>query len=145
MKLKWAFHVPMILIVSSLVACQRNNTVCPEIVGTQEPSLQLADLIQDPPVPASLQEPLEVEIGGKMKLIDKLVDYPICNDSWSGIVYVSCDARVADVDLDEDSNSLFFKGCDLNIDPDTIVYVAAHNDTAYYKGCSCHTGEIAEP
>lgn len=78
-------------------------------------------------------------------MVDKLVDYPICNDNWSGIVYVSCDARVAKVEMDENSNPLFFKGCDLNIAPDTIVYVAAHNDSAYYQGCSCHTGEIAEP
>ncbi len=145
MKIKWAFLVSIILVVTSLVACQRNNTVCPPMEGTQVPSLQLADLLQNPPVPASLQGPLEVEIGGKTKVVDKLVDYPICNDNWSGIVYVSCDARVAEVDLDEDSNPLFFKGCDLKIAPDTIVYVAAHNDTAYYKGCSCHTGEIAEP
>jgi hypothetical protein len=26
-----------------------------------------------------------------------------------------------------------------------VVYVAYHNDAAYYNGCSCHTGEIADP
>jgi hypothetical protein len=27
----------------------------------------------------------------------------------------------------------------LEIKPDTVVYVAAHNNSAYYKGCiSCH-------
>jgi len=29
----------------------------------------------------------------------------------------------------------------LNIAPNTVVYVAAHNDAPYYKGCSCHTGQ----
>jgi hypothetical protein len=24
------------------------------------------------------------------------------------------------------------------MEPDTVVYVAYHNDAAYYKGCSCH-------
>jgi len=73
--------------------------------------------------------------------VDKLVDYPLCNDTWSGTVYVSCDAQVADAELDAEENPLFFKGCDLNIAPNTEVIVAAHNDQAYYKGCSCHTGE----
>jgi hypothetical protein len=77
--------------------------------------------------------------------VDKIVDYPLCNDDWSGTVYVSCDARVAEAELDADANPLFFKGCNLNIAPNTVVYVAAHNDAAYYKGCSCHTGEGPNP
>ena len=72
--------------------------------------------------------------------LDKLVDYPLCNDDWSGTVYVSCDAQVAESELDAQANPLFLKGCNLNIAPNTVVYVAAHNDEAFYKGCSCHTG-----
>jgi hypothetical protein len=26
-----------------------------------------------------------------------------------------------------------------------VVYVAYHNNTAYYNGCSCHTGATPEP
>jgi len=26
-----------------------------------------------------------------------------------------------------------------------VAYAAYHNGTPYYNGCSCHTGEIAEP
>jgi hypothetical protein len=73
------------------------------------------------------------------------VDYPLCNDDWSGIVYVSCDAQVAEAKSDAQDNPLFFEGCNLNIEPNTVVYVAAHNDAAYYKGCSCHTGEEPMP
>lgn len=73
------------------------------------------------------------------------MDYPLCNDVWSGTVYVGCDARVAQAALDEESNPLFLKGCDLDIAPNTVVYVAAHNDAPYYKGCSCHTGEAPAP
>jgi len=93
------------------------------------------------PDSASAPTPVTLEIKGKMIEVDKVVDYPICNDDWSGVVYVTCDAEVAEAALDADENPLFFEGCELNIEPDTIVYVAAHNDAAYYKGCSCHTGE----
>ncbi len=77
-----------------------------------------------------------------MLAVDKVVDYPLCNDNWSGTVYVSCDAQVAEWDPEEGSR--FFKGCNLTIDPDAVIYVAAHNDTPLYKGCSCHTGEVYE-
>ena len=85
-----------------------------------------------------------VEINGKKIEVDKLVDYPLCNDSWRGIVYVGCEAQIAEAEDDPNDNPLFFRGCDLKIEPGTVVYVAAHNDTPYYKGCSCHTGEIPE-
>jgi len=52
---------------------------------------------------------------------------------------------VAQAELDANANPLFLKGCKLNIDPNTVVYVAAHNDAPYYKGCSCHTGEDPIP
>jgi hypothetical protein len=134
----------IILSAFFLAGCDRKNTVCPPANTTQKPALQLEDLIEttSPPSPSG---PLEVEIQGRMLQVDKLVDYPLCNDDWSGTVYVSCAARVAEADLDADSNPLFLKGCRLNIAPNTVVYVAAHNDTAYYKGCSCHSGEAPQP
>jgi hypothetical protein len=108
--------------------------------GTPQPKPALEDLIALSP-PDQFISPIEVEVGGKMMMVDKKVDYPICNDKWSGTVYVSCEASVAQAKTDENDNPLFFKGCDLRIEPGTIVYVAAHNDAAYYKGCSCHNGE----
>ena len=136
----------IIMLVSFfLFACSRTNTVCPLDEGTLQPALQLVDLIEaPPPVPAS-SAPIRVEIRGKMMEVDKVADYPLCNDTWSGTVYVSCDAQVAEAELDADANPLFLKGCNLNIAPNTVVYVAAHNDAAYYKGCSCHTGEAPLP
>ncbi len=134
-----------ILLIVFLTACERTQTVCPQDEGTPEPVLQLTDLIAMTPDPDAPDGLIQVEIGGKMMTVDKLVDYPLCNDDWSGIVYVSCDARVAEAELDADANPLFFKGCNLNIAPNTIVYVAAHNDAAYYKGCSCHIGEAPLP
>jgi len=130
--------LPLIITIS-LTACERSNTICaPE--ATAKPTLELTELLMTP-VRDSATNPVTVEIKGKMIEVDKLVDYPICNDDWSGVVYVSCGAQVAEAELDADENPLFFKGCNLNIEPNTIVYVAAHNDAAYYKGCSCHTGE----
>lgn len=90
--------------------------------------------------PAPAAPAKEVDLG-RMKIVaDKVVSGPLCNDSWRGTVYVTCDARVAE--WTDSVAPEFLKGCDLNIDPGTVVYVAAHYNTAYYEGCSCHTGEI---
>ena len=136
--------LPILIFLSLLLtACSRTNTVCPPDGGTPQSALPLATVIEMTPPPSS--GPTQVEIWGKLLEVDKLVDYPLCNDNWSGTVYVSCDAQVAEAEMDADANPLFLKGCNLNIEPNTIVYVAAHNDAAYYKGCSCHTGEAPLP
>lgn len=73
--------------------------------------------------------------------MDKVIEGPLCNDTWNGTVYVTCNVQV----YAWEEHPTFLKNCDLKIEPGTVVYVAYHNDTAYYNGCSCHTGEIAEP
>lgn len=136
--------LPFLILLSLLLtACSRTNTVCPPEEGTPQSALQLVTVIEMTPPPSS--EPTQAEIRGKLMEVDKLVDYPLCNDDWSGAVYVSCDAQVAEAELDAEANPLFLQGCNLNIEPNTVVYVAAHNDAAYYKGCSCHTGEAPLP
>jgi hypothetical protein len=127
-----------------LVACERENTVCPPDNGTQQSAPNLAELIEstNPPTPS---EPILVEIQGNKMKVDRVVDYPLCNDDWSGTVYVSCQAQVAEAELDADANPLFLKGCNLKIAPNTVVYVAAHNNAAFYKGCSCHSGSAPQP
>jgi hypothetical protein len=140
MKQRFALNFGVLLLLSlHLIACQRQNNVCPPVEGTPTPKPALADLITLPP-PQSQMNPTTAEIGGKVITVDKFVDYPLCNDTWSGTVYVSCKAQVAEAASDADDNPLFFKGCNLEIESGTVVYVAAHNDAAYYKGCSCHTG-----
>ena len=128
-----------------LFGCERNNTVCPQEEGTHPPTLQLADLLKMTPPALDPSTSHQVEIQGKLMEVDKVVDYPLCNDDWSGTVYVSCEVQVAEAELDTNANPLFLKGCNLNIAPNTVVYVAAHNDAAYYKGCSCHTGAVPQP
>ena len=139
------FTLQFFLLTFLLAACSRTNTVCPPEEGMPQPAPQLADLIESPPPLSASSAPIQVEIKGKSMEVDKVVDYPLCNDNWSGTVYVSCEAQVAEAELDADANPLFLKGCDLEIAPNTVVYVAAHNDAAYYKGCSCHTGEAPLP
>jgi hypothetical protein len=129
------------LLVSMLVACENNNTVCLQDEIDLKPTLDLNDLLILTPVPEIIASPTLVEINGKMIEVSKVVDYPVCNDHWSGVVYVGCDVEIGTSELDEDKNPLFFKDCQLTIEPNTVVYVAAHNDAPYYKGCSCHTGE----
>lgn len=146
MKFRMAFFtcIAFIFLVFWLSACDRKNNVCPNQEGTHTPKPLLSELIALAP-PAPQMEPIQIEIGGKMVSVDRLVEGPLCNDTWSGIVYVGCTAIVGQSKMDADENPLFFQGCDLNIEPNTIVYVAAHNDAAYYKGCSCHTGEDPIP
>jgi hypothetical protein len=140
---KYCCFFLIILFVFTLCGCERSKTVCPPDEGTPQAKLQLAEMLKLPP-PTS-PGPVEILIQGRQMNVDKLVDYPLCNDNWSGTVYVSCGVQVADAELDADSNPLFLKGCNLNIAPNTVVYVAAHNDAPYYKGCSCHTGAAPQP
>jgi hypothetical protein len=145
MRSSHSFCLLILLLLFALSGCDRKKTVCPTEEETPQAVLQLQELINLPvPEPVSTR-PIQVMIQGRKMDVDKLVDYPLCNDNWSGTVYVGCDVQVAKAELDANSNPLFLKGCDLNIAPNTVVYVAAHNDAPYYKGCSCHTGTSPEP
>ena len=135
MKFCRIFLIAWVLLI--LPACGAKAPVCPEVTGTPRPTLSMGDLLAITATPGPPSSPLTVQIGGKAVTVDKLVQGPLCNDTWSGTVYVACEAQVAGWQ----DEPLFFKGCSLTIQPGTVVYVAAHNDTAYYKGCSCHTGE----
>ncbi len=136
------FWVLVGVLVFSLAACDRQKTVCTPEMETPKTPVQLADLLELKPAAGPAPTPVVVEIRGRMVQVDKLVDYPFCNDQWHGTVYVSCEAQVAE--WDPEIGSRFLEGCQLDIEPNTVVYVAAHNDEPFYKGCSCHTGEVYE-
>jgi hypothetical protein len=135
--MKYRSILACLFFICLLSACKKQNPACPTAAGTPRPTLALSQLISMTADPVSASAPGMVSIGGKMIWVDKVVAGPLCNDSWKGTVYVSCDAQVAGWDEDP----LFLKGCNLEIAPGTVVYVGAHNDAAYYNGCSCHTGE----
>lgn len=141
---KYIFSITIFLLPLILLGCERYNKVCTKNYKANKTPVRLDDLISATPVPQTENTSITVEIKGKKIEVDKLVDYPLCNDNWRGIVYVGCEAQIAEAENDPNDNPLFFRGCDLNIEPGTVVYVAAHNDTSYYKGCSCHTGENPE-
>jgi hypothetical protein len=121
-----------------LAGCQEATPVCPPVTSTLV-YLTLSPAQLPTPTPAS--GPFQVVIGRKEVQVDKFVEGPLCNDTWSGSVYVGCNVQV--YPWQEDPT--FLKDCQLEIDPMTVVYVAYHNNTAYYNGCSCHTGETPEP
>ncbi len=79
-------------------------------------------------------DPIRMEIKGAEIQVDRVISGSVCNDTWSGVIYVSCDIQIATWQDDP----IFFQDCDLDIAWDAVVYVEAHNDKAYYEGCSCH-------
>lgn len=123
-----------------LSGCGKRDPTCPKSTGTPQfltvPPQQL-------PIPTAklASSPVNMEIGGKIIAVDQVVDGPLCNGNWSGTVYVTCNVQV----YPWVESPTFLQYCNLTIEPETVVYVAYHNDAAYYKGCSCHTAEIGEP
>ena len=81
--------------------------------------------------------PLEIEINYRTVYVDRIIEGPLCNDHLEGTVSIGCDVQV----FEWAEKPLFFKDCDLSVEPGTIVYVADHNNAPYYNGCSCHTDE----
>ena len=119
-------------------ACQEAAPVCPPVTATPHYLTGSPDKL---PTPTSVSGPIDVAIGRTEVQVNKVVSGPLCNDSWNGTVYVGCDVEV----YPWQEEPTFLKDCQLNIDPMTVVYVAYHNNTAYYNGCSCHTGETPQP
>ncbi|KPL82362.1 hypothetical protein SE15_09285 [Thermanaerothrix daxensis] len=133
-----------VLILANILisACQSEKNPC-QSAGEPPSYLTALPTPMPPttPTPGPSPTPILVKIGGKMVVVDKVVEGPLCNDTWSGTVYVSCKVQV----MAWERSPTFLKGCNLTIAPGTVVYVAAHHDAAYYNGCSCHTGEINNP
>lgn len=135
-----AFILFMILTLLVLPGCGKQGSACQTGTGT---AVYLAVPPEALPTATSgpTPTPYIMEIRGKPVTVDRVVEGPLCNDTWSGTVYVACNIQVYPWDKSPD----FLRNCKLDIEPGTVVYVAQHNDSAYYNGCSCHTGEIAEP
>ena len=121
-----------------LAGCQSSAKVCPTSTGTPNFLTIPPDKL---PTPTHSTDQYLVKIGSEELQVDKVVEGPLCNDTWQGTVYVDCNVQV----YPWTEEPTFLKDCQLNIDPQAVVYVAYHNNTAYYKGCSCHTGATPEP
>ncbi len=133
----WRFFIIIVALTLTLFACDRQKTICSE-----ESLTYLDDMASFPPLSDAADitpesQPLLVEINGKMMPVDRIVTGPVCNENWSGIVYVGCDIQIA---VWEEAPR-FFKECNFNVEPGATIIVAPHNNESFYRGCSCHTGE----
>ena len=132
---------PLLGMVLILAACGPKLPACPTPAPgtprflTPVPETMIASLQATPGKSAP------VEIGRKIIQVDRIIEGPLCNDKWEGTIYVTCNVQVLEWTEVPD----FFKDCNLEIKPNTVVYVGAHYDSAYYNGCSCHTGELETP
>ena len=121
--------------VLSGAACQSKSSVCPpENPHAPAPIVTALPTRISAQDPDTLLSPAMVKVRGKMVPVDKVVHGSFCEDEWKGVVYVDCDAQVSE--WEEVPN--FLDDCSLSIKEGAVVYVAAHNNQAYYKGCSCH-------
>lgn len=136
--MRYRLTLLLFILLVFLTGCQSSDPICPTLTGTPQylsvPPDELAALL-----PAN--GPGQVEIGRQTIQMDKIVEGPLCNDTWNGNVYVTCNVQV----YPWEEHPTFLKDCELDIEPGTVVYVAYHNNTAYYNGCSCHTGVTPEP
>jgi hypothetical protein len=136
---KWYFGLAGLTLLL-LSACGPKEPACPAGSITYT-----TDLAAFPAMPSTSQAllPETIEIDGRPTPVDRVIHGPLCNEQLSGTVYVACDLEL--MAWDKEKNPTFLENCDFTVEPGSVVYVAAHYDTAYYNGCSCHTGEIAEP
>ncbi|MDX9851812.1 MAG: hypothetical protein RBT01_14980 [Anaerolineaceae bacterium] len=82
--------------------------------------------------------PQQIEVKKKMIDFDHVVTGQLCNNHLEGMVYIGCDIEI----YAWEGKSNFLDDCDFTVGKNTIIYVAAHNNTAYYKGCdSCHISD----
>lgn len=86
--------------------------------------------------------PTGVAAGPTTLKVDRVVSGYLCNNALSGSVYIACDVQVNRwVD-----KPLFLDGCAFTVAPGTVIYVAAHNNEAYYNGCAaCHASSAKAP
>jgi len=88
-------------------------------------------------------EQLTIEINGKEMSFDQIVHGPLCNNHLTGKVYIACDIQISKWQ----EKPTFLDGCDFDVSPGSVIYVAAHNNAPYFQGCEyCHvTGKGLTP
>jgi hypothetical protein len=131
----------LFILVFLVAACQPKALPCPPETGVPRYITALPTQDSSMPTPSASQAPVTIEIAGKKVKVDKIVAGPLCNDHWSGTVYVTCNVQI----FPWTEKPTFLKDCNLEIEPGTVVYVAHHNNTPYYNGCSCHTSDTPTP
>jgi len=117
----------LICLMMCLVACKAE---CPS-----ERISYLDDISIFPPnAPAEESQPTWIKLRGKEVQVDRVITGPVCNETLSGTVYLTCDIQIPAWE----ENPFFFQDCDFEVEEGAVVYVEAHKDKLYDKGCSCH-------
>ena len=135
------FFFVLLILALFMTACQPPAPYCSENeltyldLSTQNSGNNKTDL--------SEQSPVSLDVDGKMMQFDQVIHGPLCNNHLSGSVYIACDIQIP---AWQDKPN-FLDGCNLIVDPGSVVYVAAHNNAPYYQGCDyCHkTGPTDTP
>jgi hypothetical protein len=123
------------LIVLAMLISACGETGCPEGTLAYIDDLSAVPAqIADSSNPASTTREIRAFLGTKTVTFDEVIEGIICNDHWSGTVYVTCDIGIPTWEED----AFFMRECPVEIDPDATVFVEAHRDKAYMRGCSCH-------
>jgi hypothetical protein len=133
--MKYLASLFILLLLMLIAACQPAEPACPADSIAYLTDISSSQNVTSHGIPKI--ETQLVEIKGRDIEVDRVIRGTLCNDSWSGTVYVPCEIQI----LEWEENPNFLENCELKIEPGTVVYVAAHNDEPYYQGCSCHTGE----
>jgi hypothetical protein len=134
--------IPLLfLCVVGLSACKTAEPYCPPGSITYHSSAsELPDSDSQIDAASSMDDKI-IDINGKEIEFDTVIHGPLCNNTLSGTVYVACDIEIPRWQ----GKPNFFKECEFTVEPGTVIYVAAHNNTAYYKGCaSCHGSQSIE-
>ncbi len=134
-------NLALFLAASCILLAACTSSTCPEgALSYLDPPYPLED--PSPPRPQTLA------LGRQEISFDQVISGPLCNDTWSGTVYVSCDLQIprwkGEGNGEEEVEPLFFEDCELVIAPDAVVYVEAHGNQPYMQGCSCHSDPGSE-
>jgi len=122
-------------IMLCLSACQPTKPACPEGSVTYQ---DRTNSFQTGTVDSRKAPAETIDINGKSISFDEVIHGQLCNNHLSGTVYIGCDVVV--YRWEETPN--FLDACDFLVTPGSIIYVASHNNTAYYQGCAaCHQSD----
>lgn len=127
---KITIFIYLLLIVISLTGCQTNVSLCePGSIIFRDRFEKFSTDLDAHPTSQT------IKIKKKMVRFDQVISGQLCNNSLKGTVYIGCDIEI--YNWSETPN--FLEDCNFKVEPGTVIYVASHNNSAFYRGCnSCH-------
>ncbi len=89
--MKYSPSIFLSILLLLLTGCQEGKPACSVVTGTPQ-YLTVPPEVLATPIPGP--SPIQYVIDGKTMQVDKVVEGPLCNDTWSGTVYVTCNVQV---------------------------------------------------